>query len=171
MGLELCEVQVQDIGLPEEVEKAIDKRGAIAAVGNLQAYTQYETASAIHDAATTPNSAAGAGMGLGAGFAMGGAMAGQMGAAMNAGAAGVGGGGANAAPPPLPTAVAFHVAINGQQAGPFDMTALQSQASGGGLKRDSLVWKVGMAQWVKAGEVAELSALFANTPPPVPPAG
>lgn len=169
MGLELCEVQVQDIGLPEEVEKAIDKRGAIAAVGNLQAYTQYETASAIHDAATTPNSAAGAGMGLGAGFAMGGAMAGQMGAAMNAGAAGMGG--ASGGPPPLPTAVAFHVAINGQQAGPFDMIALQSQASGGGLKRDSLVWKAGMAQWVKAGEVAELSALFASTPPPIPPAG
>ena len=165
MGLELCEVQVQDIGLPEEVEKAIDKRGAIAAVGNLQAYTQYETASAIHDAATTPNSAAGAGMGLGAGFAMGGAMAGQMGAAMNAGAAGMGGG---AAPPPLPAAMAFHVAINGQQAGPFDMMALQAQASGGGLKRDSLVWKAGMAQWSKAGEVPELAALFASMPPPIP---
>ncbi|HET9471635.1 MAG TPA: SPFH domain-containing protein, partial [Usitatibacter sp.] len=36
MGLELVEVQVQDIGLPEEVEKAIDARGAMAAVGNLQ---------------------------------------------------------------------------------------------------------------------------------------
>ena len=36
-GLELVEVQVQDIGLPEEVEKAIDKRGAMAAIGNLQA--------------------------------------------------------------------------------------------------------------------------------------
>ena len=165
MGLELCEVQVQDIGLPEEVEKAIDKRGAIAAVGNLQAYTQYETASAIHDAATTPNSAAGAGMGLGAGFAMGGAMAGQMGAAMNAGAAGMGG---SAAPPPLPAAMAFHVAINGQQAGPFDMMALQAQASSGALKRDSLVWKTGMAQWSKASDVPELAALFASMPPPIP---
>ncbi len=160
MGLELCEVQVQDIGLPEEVEKAIDKRGAIAAVGNLQAYTQYETASAIRDAATTPNSAAGAGMGLGAGFAMGAQMANQMGGAMNAG---------GAAPPPLPTAVAFHVAIGGAQTGPFDLIALQSQASGGQLKRDTLVWKNGMAQWVKAGEVAELASLFANTPPPLPP--
>jgi membrane protease subunit (stomatin/prohibitin family) len=169
MGLELCEVQVQDIGLPEEVEKAIDKRGSIAAVGNLQAYTQYETASAIRDAATTPNSAAGAGMGLGAGFAMGGAMAGQMGAAMSAGAAGMGG--AGAAPPPLPTASAYHVAINGQQAGPFDMGALQTQATAGGLKRDSLVWKTGMAQWAKAGDVSELSPLFASVPPPVPPAG
>ena len=167
MGLELCEVQVQDVGLPEEVEKAIDKRGAIAAVGNLQAYTQYETASAIHDAATTPNSAAGAGMGLGAGFAMGGNMFGQMGAAQAAANAGA----AAATPPPLPAAAAFHVAINGQQAGPFDMGTLQGQAGNGSLKRDSLVWKTGMAQWLKAGEVPELAALFANVPPPVPPAG
>ena len=173
MGLELCEVQVQDIGLPEEVEKAIDKRGAIAAVGNLQAYTQYETASAIRDAATTPNSAAGAGMGLGAGFAMGGAMAGQMGAAMTAGAAGMGGstGGAGATPPPLPAASAYHVALNGQQTGPFDLGALQGHANAGTLKRDSLVWKAGMAQWAKAGDMPELSSLFANVPPPVPPAG
>ena len=166
MGLELCEVQVQDVGLPEEVEKAIDKRGAIAAVGNLQAYTQYETASAIHDAATTPNSAAGAGMGLGAGFAMGGNMVSQMGAAQTATNAGVG---AAAMPPPLPVAAAFHVAINGQQAGPFDMGTLQGQAGSGSLKRDSLVWKAGMAQWVKASEVPELATLFANVPPPVPP--
>jgi len=169
MGLELCEVQVQDVGLPEEVEKAIDKRGAMAAVGNLQAYTQYETASAIHDAATTPNSAAGAGMGLGAGFAMGGNMFGQMGAAQAA--ANAGGVAAAAMPPPLPAAVVFHVAVNGQQAGPFDMGSLQGQAGSGALKRDSLVWKAGMAQWVKAGDVPELAALFASVPPPLPPAG
>lgn len=173
LGLELCEVQVQDIGLPEEVEKAIDKRGAIAAVGNLQAYTQYETASAIHAAATTPNSAAGAGMGLGAGLQMGGAMAGQMGAAMAAGAAGMGGAAQAApamAPPPLPPSMAFHVAVNGAQAGPFDMGTLQGQAASGALKRDSLVWRAGMAQWAKAGEVNELAALFAAMPPPLPPA-
>jgi membrane protease subunit (stomatin/prohibitin family) len=161
MGLELCEVQVQDVGLPEEVEKAIDKRGAIAAVGNLAAYTQYETASAIRDAATTPNSAAGAGMGLGAGIAMGAGMVGQMG--MAAGAMNT------AAPPPLPAAIAFHVAVGGAQTGPFDMSALQAQSAGGKLTRDTLVWKTGMAQWAKAGEVAELASLFASVPPPVPP--
>ncbi len=168
MGLELVEVQVQDIGLPEEVEKAIDKRGAIAAVGNLQAYTQYETASSIHDAATTPNSAAGAGMGLGAGFAMGGNMVGQMGGAMNATNAAASANGA--APPPLPAQVTFHVAVNGAQTGPFDMGTLQGQAGTGVLKRDSLVWKSGMAQWAKAGDVPELGALFAGVPPPLPPA-
>ena len=172
MGLELVEVQVQDIGLPEEVEKAIDKRGAIAAVGNLQAYTQYETASSIHDAATTPNSAAGAGMGLGAGFAMGGNMMGQMGGAFagnnNATSAAVSA--SSAAPPPLPAQATFHVAVNGAQTGPFDMGTLQGQAGSGVLKRDSLVWKTGMAQWAKAGDVAELGALFAGVPPPLPPA-
>ena len=168
MGLELVEVQVQDIGLPEEVEKAIDKRGAIAAVGNLQAYTQYETASSIHDAATTPNSAAGAGMGLGAGFAMGGNMVGQMGGAMNA--TNAAGSVNNTAPPPLPAQATFHVAVNGAQTGPFDMGTLQGQAGSGVLKRDSLVWKTGMAQWAKAGDVAELGALFAGVPPPLPPA-
>lgn len=165
LGLELCEVQVQDVGLPEEVEKAIDKRGAIAAVGNLQAYTQYETASAIRDAATTPNSVAGMGMGLGAGVAMGANMVNQVGGAFGAGS------GAGAMPPPIPGAVAFHIVLNGQQTGPFDMIALQSQVGSGALKRDSLVWRAGMAQWAKAGDVPELTTLFANMPPPVPPAG
>ncbi len=166
MGIELVEVQVQDIGLPEEVEKAIDKRGAMAAIGNLQAYTQYETASAIRDAANNPGGVAGAAVGIGAGVAMGAQMMNAMGG--NAAAAPLGG--AGAAPPPIPGAVAFHVAVNGQQVGPFDLAVLQQQAASGSLTRASLVWKAGMAQWAKAGDVPELAPLFANVPPPVPPA-
>ena len=160
MGLELVEVQVQDIGLPDEVEKAIDKRGAIAAVGNMQAYTQYETASSIRDAANNPGGAAGVGVGLGAGMAMGAQMANSM-----MGAAGAGG---SASPPPIPGAGMFHVAVGQSQTGPFDMGTLQQQAASGQLTRGSLVWKNGMAQWSKAGEVPELASIFANTPPPIP---
>lgn len=167
LGIELVEVQVQDIGLPEEVEKAIDKRGAMAAIGNLQAYAQYETASAIRDAANNPGGAAGAGVGIGAGVAMGA----QMINAMTGHAAGLGGAPAAgaAAPPPIPGVVAFHVAIDGKQAGPFDLAALQRQAASGQLTRSSLVWKAGMAQWAAAGDVAELASLFASVPPPIPP--
>ena len=165
MGIELVEVQVQDIGLPEEVEKAIDKRGAMAAIGNLQAYTQYETASAIRDAANNPGGAAGAAVGIGAGVAMGA----QMMNAMTGGAGGAPFGAGAAAPPPIPGAVAFHVAANGQQTGPFALAALQQQAASGSLTRSSLVWMAGMAQWAKAGEVPELAPLFANVAPPVPP--
>jgi membrane protease subunit (stomatin/prohibitin family) len=158
MGLELVEVQVQDIGLPEEVEKAIDKRGAIAAVGNLQAYTQYETASSIRDAANNPGGAAGVGMGLGAGMAMGAQMANAMGGAAQA----------TSMPPPVPAAAMFHVAVGQNQTGPFDLAALQGQAASGQLTRTSLVWRAGMGQWTKAGEVPELAPLFAAVPPPVP---
>jgi membrane protease subunit (stomatin/prohibitin family) len=170
-GLELVEVQVQDVGLPEEVEKAIDKRGAMAAIGNLQAYTQYETAGAIRDAANNPGGVAGAGVGIGAGVAMGAQMVNAMGMG-GAGIANAGGAASQGAgmPPPIPGAAGFHIAVNGQQTGPFDLSALQGQANSGQLKRDSLVWKTGMAQWVKAGDVPELSALFAGVPPPVPPA-
>ena len=71
-------------------------------------------------------------------------------------------------PPPIPT-VAYHVAINGQAAGPFDMTSLTQMAANGQLTGDSLVWKKGMAQWAKAGTVDELKSLFSNVMPPIPP--
>lgn len=73
-----------------------------------------------------------------------------------------------AVPPPIPV-VAYHVAINGQAAGPFDMTSLTQMAANGQLTGDSLVWKNGMAQWAKAGTVDELKKLFSNAMPPIPP--
>ena len=70
-------------------------------------------------------------------------------------------------PPPIPT-VAFHVAVNGQATGPFDISVLAQMATSGQLTADSLVWKSGMAQWAKAGTVDELKNLF-STMPPIPP--
>jgi len=48
------------------------------------------------------------------------------------------------------------------------MATLQRQASTGELTRLTLVWKPGMAQWTRAGELPELAPIFANTPPPLP---
>ena len=73
-----------------------------------------------------------------------------------------------AVPPPVPT-VAYHVAVNGQATGPFDISVLAQMATAGQLTADSLVWKNGMAQWAKAGTVDELKNLFANVMPPIPP--
>jgi len=165
-GLDLTEIQVQDIGLPEEVERAIDKAGAIRAIGNMQAFTQYETANSINDAANNPGGLAAAGVGVGLGFGMGGQMAGAMGG-LFAGQTQPG----TAVPPPLPPQVQYHVALNGQQAGPFDMAALLQMAQAGQLTRESLVWKQGMASWDAAGQVAELSTVFGTVPPPLPKQG
>lgn len=72
-----------------------------------------------------------------------------------------------AVPPPIPT-VAYHVAVNGQATGPFDISVLAQMAAVGQLTADSLVWKNGMAQWAKAGTVDELKNLLANGMPPIP---
>jgi membrane protease subunit (stomatin/prohibitin family) len=166
LGLELCEVQVQNIGLPEEVEHAIDQQGAMRAIGNMQNFGQYQAAQAIRDAAKNEGSA-GAVLGLGVGNMFGQSMGGVL---QQPGQVGPGIGGAPAAtPPPIPAPPSFFVAVNGQQSGPFDLAALRSQVSGGGLTRDTLVWKAGMTAWGKASEQPDLAPLFGNVPPPVPP--
>lgn len=167
-GIALTEVQVQDVGLPEEVERAIDKAGAMRAIGNMQMYTQYETANSINDAANNPGGLAAAGVGVGMGFGMGGQMAGAMGGmfatqAQPQQAPGI-------APPPIPPQLQLFVALNGQQSGPFDLPALQQLVQSGQLTRETLVWKQGMAAWSPAGSVAELTQVFGSVPPPMPPA-
>ncbi len=71
---------------------------------------------------------------------------------------------AGATPPPIPT-VAYHIVVNGQAAGPFDMATLTQMANAGQITADSLVWKNGMAEWAKAGTVDELKGLFTVMPP------
>ncbi len=161
-GLELINLMVENISLPPEVEAAMDKRTSMGVIGNLSAYTQFQAAEAMEAAAKNPGGDASAGIGMGMGFAM----ANQMGRAMNqqnqpqAGAP---------TPPPLPQSVAYHVALDGQSAGPFDLTAMKPHVQSGKLTRETLVWKDGMASWTPAGQVPELAGLFGSTPPPLPP--
>lgn len=70
-------------------------------------------------------------------------------------------------PPPIPT-VAYHLAVNGQATGPYDLNMLRQMATTGQFNADSLVWKNGMAEWVKAGTIDELKSMFAVMPP-IPP--
>ena len=71
-------------------------------------------------------------------------------------------------PPPIPI-VTYHVVQDGQAAGPFDMGALSQLVSAGTLTKDTLVWKQGMADWIKAGTVQELKSLFCSSEPPISP--
>ncbi len=73
LGLEITSLYIENISLPEEVEKVLDKRTSMGVLGdNMAQYTQYQSAEAIRDAAKNPsNGFAGAGVGLGAGAALG----------------------------------------------------------------------------------------------------
>lgn len=68
-------------------------------------------------------------------------------------------------PPPVPIST-FHIAVNGQATGPYDINTLRQMSSTGQFSAESLVWKPGMATWIKAGETDDLKELFT---PPVPP--
>lgn len=85
-GVELVKFIVENLSLPEEVEKMIDKRTQMGVVGNLQQYTQFQTAQAIEEAAKNPGGIAGIGPAMGAGFAMANQMAQSMAAGQQAAA-------------------------------------------------------------------------------------
>ena len=71
LGLTLCSFVIENISLPEEVEKSIDKRTSMGVLGNMDQYAKYQAAEAIRDAANNQNGMAGMGVGMGAGAAMG----------------------------------------------------------------------------------------------------
>jgi membrane protease subunit (stomatin/prohibitin family) len=157
-GLAIPKFIIENISVPPEVEEALDKRTSIGVVGNLDNYTKFQAANAMEDAA---NNSGGAGESFGFGLGM---AAGQRATqAMNTPAP--------SGPPPLPSSAEWFVGVNGQQQGPYDQGALASMAASGTLRRDTLVWKNGMAAWTAAGQITELGGVFAQVPPPLPPQG
>ncbi len=81
LGLELCSFAIENVSLPEEVEKAIDKRSSMGAIGDLDKYTKFQAADSIKDAAKNPSGMAG----IGASMTVGMQMASAMGNTLNSG--------------------------------------------------------------------------------------
>ena len=71
--------------------------------------------------------------------------------------------------PPPPPSVQYNISVNGQQSGPFGWEQLKQMVEGGQIKKDTHVWKQGMAGWELAVNVNELASLFVAVPPPPPP--
>ncbi len=172
-GLAIPEITM-NISLPDEITQAmtrgvargVEQAGYIDNAGDLNRYTQAQAANAMVAAASNEGgSPMGDMMSMGMGVAMAGQMANQMGAAM---------GGqpgqqqaAAAAPPPLPAQASYHVAMNGQQAGPFTVDQMRAGLANGQMTPTSMVWTAGMAGWAAANTVPALAVLF-QAPPPLP---
>lgn len=75
-GMELSDFFISRITPPEDVQKMLDERSGMEAVGDLDKYFKYKTTKAIGDAAQQPGggqgnmASAGMGLGLGAGMGM-----------------------------------------------------------------------------------------------------
>jgi membrane protease subunit (stomatin/prohibitin family) len=103
-GIELVDLILGAITPPEEVQKMIDERSGMGALGDMNAYMKFKAARAMGDAAQQSGGdggmggAVGAGMGVGVGAGLGMAIPGMMKDAMTPSAP--------AAPPPVPPAAA-----------------------------------------------------------------
>lgn len=71
LGLEISSLYIENISLPEEVEKTLDKRTSMGVLGDMGKYAQYQSAEAIRDAAKNEGGLASAGVGIGTGAALG----------------------------------------------------------------------------------------------------
>ena len=160
-GLSIPEFYIENISLPEEVEKVMDKRTSMGVAGDLNKYMQFNAAEALANPASGAGGMMGAGMAAGMGLGM----------AQNLGPWGAAPGAAPAAPPPPPAAArAWHLAENGATRGPFSESDLAAMAASGALTGASMVWTAGQEGWKPAAET-ELARLLAQVPPPPPPAG
>lgn len=70
LGLGLDQFVVQNVSLPEELQKVFDQRVGMNMVGDLGRYTLYAAAESLDLSAANTSGAAGMGMGLGAGAAV-----------------------------------------------------------------------------------------------------
>ncbi len=152
-GITLTKFLIENISLPPEVEKAIDTRSSMGAVGNLGQFAQYQAAQSMRDAAQNPGGA-GTFAGMGAGIAMGQVFTQSMGNAMSA-------------PPPPPESQYYVNGPNGQS-GPMTASAAAS------VVRDArgasaTVWAPGMSAWQPWQQVSAIASLAG--PPSGPPAG
>jgi membrane protease subunit (stomatin/prohibitin family) len=171
-GLSLATFFVENISMPDDIKKEIFELSRLTSQVDLDKLTKLKTAKAIEKAAENEGMAGG-GMGMGMGFAMANTMGQTLGgaAAQPAQQPAPAPAAAGApAPPPLPAAMAFHAVINGAQAGPFDMATIKQMIGSNQFLKETLVWKEGMAGWVAASSVNELTSAFGSVPPPLPPA-
>ncbi|HYN20287.1 MAG TPA: SPFH domain-containing protein [Thermoanaerobaculia bacterium] len=108
-GIELVDLYLGAITPPEEVQKLIDERSGMAALGDMNTYLKFKTARAIGDAAQQSGGAGGgvaAGMGVGVGAGLGMMLPGMMRDAMQGGQAPPAGAGPGAPAAPAGTAAA-----------------------------------------------------------------
>ncbi|MCG8569983.1 MAG: SPFH domain-containing protein [Spirochaetes bacterium] len=156
-GFEIVTFYIENLSLPPEVEKMMDKRTSMGVVGNVDQYAKFQMADSIDDFAKKEGGSNMADMGVG--MAVGNAMGNMFTQQQQSGPT----------PPPVPPQLQFHVVVNGQQAGPYDLNTLKQMAGNGQLTKETLVRREGMANWDQAQNVNEVKGLFGSAPPPIPP--
>ena len=155
-GLDIPQLYIVNVSVPEELEQAFDARSSMGVLGDMARYQQYQLGAAMPAAAENPaGGLASAGMGLGMGMAVAGAAAAPTKAPLPL-------------IPPVPEAepAVWHVTSGGRTFGPYSVSQLAQAIGARQITEETLVWTPGMVAWTPLGRVARLATLLAPPPPP-----
>jgi membrane protease subunit (stomatin/prohibitin family) len=155
-GLELTKVLIENISLPESLERALDERATREIAGDLDDNIKYQVGNALKEGRGSISDIIG--MQVGFSFAKD--------VVENIDSSSVKS--KKDMPPPLPDreVISYYVAINGESKGPFSSKEVDKMVADGDIKRDTLMWKKGLDSWVEAKKLIEES--FREVPPPLP---
>jgi membrane protease subunit (stomatin/prohibitin family) len=166
VGISLEKFFIENVSMPEDLKKEIFEYSRLDKI-DLDKINKFKTAKAIEAAAANEGGTAGAGMGMGMGFVLAQQMGGMMSPQMDGQAAAPQA--QHAMPPPMPAAIQYFYASNGQQAGPATLEQLKALFANRTINKDTLIWKQGMSGWTALNQVEELKAFLGGSlPPPLP---
>ena len=151
MGIELVDFIIENISLPPELEKVLDKRASMGILGDVGRYTQFQAADALRDAASQPGGLAGIGVGLGAGLTVGQTFGNAMGQNIAATPPPPGA----AAPPPPPGSQTFHYARDGQNLGQMTVEQIAETVLGAPNSKHYVFFS---GAWTLPGDIPEIKA-------------
>ena len=145
----------------QRLKEAKDAAAKIKIIGR-DDYRMTRSFDVLEKAAENENGMAGAAVGLGAGVGIGGVVG-----AMTAQTISTHSQGADEIPP-IPT-IDYYLAIDGKRQGPFDSDTIEQKISNGEITENTLIWKKGLKQWIKLGDMEDFQHLLdENCPPPIP---
>lgn len=167
-GLQLLDFAIISINVPDDDPSIIKLKEAKDLAARLKitgrdVYQMERSFNVLETAAGNEGAGGqmiGVGAGIGAGIGLGSTMGSMTNQFMNTNPN---------TPPPLPQESTYFIFMNGQQLSGQTIQNMAVYIQNGMMNGDTLVWRQGMPQWIKASQVPELASLFnKQTPPPIP---
>ena len=145
----------------QRLKEAKDAAARIKIIGR-DDYRLTRSFDVLEKAAENESGMAGAAVGIGAGVGIGGVVGAMTAQAISTNRQ------AEDEIPPIPT-TDYYLAIEGKRHGAFSHDVIAQKITNGEITEDTLIWKKGLKQWVKLGEIEDFQYLLdENYPPPIP---
>ena len=162
-GVSITDFSIMSITVPQDDEsvvrlKAAKDLAARLSITGRDVYQMERSFDVLEKAASNEGAGGqmmGMGVGLGAGISVGTTMGNMAGQVIN-----------TTPPPPIPSEKTYYLYINGTQLANQSVRQIQELIARGAVSHETLVWTVGMPEWVQISTMPELSQLFSNVVPP-----